>query len=103
MPDLDFAILGDIGNLIEVTMKRGGVVFDIQTATTKQIHFRRPDKSTFIRTASFITNGTDGGLKYTIVAGDLDQAGEWGYMPYIITPTFTGHGTMSLFEVYPAI
>ena len=68
---------GDIGTQFVLTLTDDGAVVDISASTTKQFYFRKPDGSAKTVTAEFVTDGTDGQLKYTTVSGDIDQAGYW--------------------------
>ncbi|HMU74537.1 MAG TPA: hypothetical protein PKD69_02095 [Elusimicrobiota bacterium] len=68
---------GDIGTVFTVTVKEGSVVVDLSSSTAKQIKFRKRSGSILTKTASFVTDGTDGKIKYTTIAGDLDESGPW--------------------------
>ena len=68
---------GDIGTVITLIVKEGATVVDLSTSTAKQIKFRKTDGTIVTKTATFTTDGTDGSIYYTIVSGDLDQAGPW--------------------------
>lgn len=50
---------------------------DISTSTSKIIYFTKPDGSLLVKTASFVTDGTDGQVHYATIDGDLDQPGMW--------------------------
>lgn len=68
--------VGDIGTVITVTVNEGGSAADISTFTaTKDFIIRKPDGSVVTWSASFMTDGTDGKVQYSIVNGDLDQEG----------------------------
>lgn len=71
--------VADKGTQIIGTFKDcNSVVLDISLATTKVINFELPAAaSSFDRAGSFVTNGTDGKLKYTLVTGDIGVAGYW--------------------------
>ena len=58
--------VGDIGTVFTLTIKDGSSVIDLSGATTKQIILRKPDRVTSsTKTASFVTDGSDGKIKYT--------------------------------------
>ena len=82
---------GDIGTAIQVTVTLEDGTTDISAATTRTIKVRRPDGTTASWTASFDTDGTDGVLTYTTIAGDLPQAGAWSGQAYLVFPTGTWH------------
>lgn len=93
--------VGDVGTLLVVTVQdENGAVVDISTASTKQILLKKPDKTTLLtKAASFATDGKDGVLNYTTIAGDVDQAGDWQIQAKVILPTGTWFSTVSTFQV----
>jgi hypothetical protein len=68
---------GDIGVNFNITVMNGTAVLDVSNANSINIIFQKPDNSDLIKTASLITDGTDGNIRYTTVSGDLDQIGTW--------------------------
>jgi hypothetical protein len=68
---------GDIGVNFNITVMNGTAVLNVSNANNISIIFQKPDGSDLTKTASLITNGTDGKIKYATVAGDLDQIGTW--------------------------
>lgn len=68
---------GDVGVKFNITVMNGAVPLDVSNADNIYIIFQKPDSSDLIKTASLITNGTDGNIRYTTVSGDLDQVGTW--------------------------
>lgn len=98
--------VGDIGTIIEVTIKDGASVLDISSFTTKQFIFKRPDNTTVTKNASFSTDGSDGKLRYTIVSGDLNQQGlgntdnPWKLQVYLATVTNNWRSDIISFDVY---
>jgi len=93
--------LGDIGTVLEVTIKDADTkqVIDISTAITKEIKLRTPSGVTKIKTAIFKTDGTDGIVKYITEANDLDEYGAWELQAYIVSPLFTNHSSIDTFIV----
>lgn len=75
-----------IGVVIEVTVTEDDVVADLSTVTTKQLILRKPNGDELTKTALFTTNGSDGKLRYTTIAGDLDHIGTWKVQPYLVFP-----------------
>lgn len=63
---------------ITVTDEDGAVV-DISAATAKQMFFKGPSGTVITKTASFLTDGTDGKIRYTVTDGDTVDAvkGTW--------------------------
>ena len=92
--------VGDIGTIFEFTVKDGTAVVNISTATVKEAKFRKPDCSTITRTLAFKTNGADGIVKYTCLASDLDQPGEWKAQVRVVMPTGEWHSDWAEFSVY---
>jgi hypothetical protein len=68
---------GDIGVVFNITVMNGATVLNLSNANSISIIFQKPDSSDLTKTAALTTNGTDGKIKYTTVAGDLDQIGTW--------------------------
>ena len=74
----------DIGTVFILNYLDGNNIVDVSTATTQEIHFRKPNESTIIRTTVFVTDGTEGKTKYTTITDDLDQSGKWELQGYIV-------------------
>jgi hypothetical protein len=97
---------GDIGTVIEVTVKDGDNVVDVSSATTKQFIFLLPDGSLLTRNASFINDGTDGKLQYTFTTtgtpaeAELDQIGTWRFQIYIVLQSGSWKSGIGQFQVY---
>lgn len=75
--------IGDVGTVLEATIKDGDTVVNISSATVKKFKFERPDGSTFEKTASFTTDGSDGKIKYTTEASVLNVVGVWRFQAYL--------------------
>jgi hypothetical protein len=68
---------GDIGVVFNITVMNGTTVLNLSNADNISIIFQKPDGNDLTKTATLLTNGTDGKIKYTTVSGDLDQIGTW--------------------------
>jgi hypothetical protein len=68
---------GDIGVNFNITVMNGTAVLNVSNANSISVIFQKPDGSDLIKTATLVTNGTDGNIRYTSVSGDLDQIGTW--------------------------
>ncbi len=98
---------GQIGARLVVTIKEKGSAFDLSSATTLELHYKRRDGGTTkIFTASVANppqgngSGTDGKLEYTTTAStDLDEAGTWDAWPYIVTTNHNGFSQKVTFTV----
>jgi len=75
----------DVGSVFDITMhdRRTGLVKPIDDVAVKQIRFEKPDGVDFVVTASFSTNGTDGRMKHTWIAGQLNVTGMWKAQGYV--------------------
>ncbi len=84
--------IGAIG--VEFTIDWGE---DLNSATTLQLHFQKPDGSTFIVVPIIVYNNY---MRWTTtLATQLDQAGSWRGTAYIVSPTYTGYGETFYFDV----
>lgn len=89
-----------IGVVFKLTVKEDGVIVDINSATTKQMIFTKADGVVLTKTASFLTDGTDGVLKYVSIAGDLTPAGDWQVQGRLVLPAgFDGKTSIVEFSV----
>ena len=77
--------LNDTGTPITVIFKNDGVAMDFSemTVTTKQIKFRKPDGTVLVCDADWVTDGSDGKIKYVTVYEDFNLAGRWLVQGYI--------------------
>ncbi len=96
--------VGDIGTVFEFPITDDSGILDLTSATVKQIKFRKPKAGTLpaetvVKTASFVTNGSDGLLKYTTVADDIDRKGTWSVQAYVEIPDWKGHSNKKIFIV----
>lgn len=71
--------INDIGTSLQITVQESDAALDISTATAKSIILKKPGGEEVEKTADFITDGTDGGVKYATEAGVIDQKGIWSY------------------------
>ena len=92
--------LGDIGTIFEVTVKDDTAVLNISTATVKNFEFTKPSGTNVVKSASFTVLGVDGKLRYTTVAGDLDEVGVWNLQVYLEMPTGKWHSDIQQFSVW---
>lgn len=96
--------VGDINTAFTVTIQDDTVIVPIQSATvTKQIKFKKPSGTVITKDASFVTDGTDGKMRWTTtLATDLDEAGKWYLQAYLVltSPAWTGHSDIGDFVVY---
>jgi hypothetical protein len=82
---------GAIGLVIELRLKEDGAAVNIAAATVKKLVCQKPSGEVVEFTAAFVSDGSDGKLKYvTLAASDIDELGDWRIAAYIDMPTFTG-------------
>jgi hypothetical protein len=80
--------VGDIGTVLEFTITdQLGDIVDISTASTKTIKLRSPQGKALNVAATFVTDGTDGKIKYITVADDIDVEGTWQTQCEVIMPS----------------
>lgn len=93
--------VGDIGTVFEATIKdQDGAVVDVSTAAVRQLLFKKPDGTVVPKTATLVTSGVDGKVKYvTGVAGDIDQPGEWFLEGYVEIGSGKWHSDVLAFTV----
>lgn len=77
---LSHIVAGDYGQVLTLTVTDVDteVAADISTyAVSQQMQFKNPSGSIVTRTAAFVTDGTDGLIKYTTVVADFPVPGTW--------------------------
>ena len=92
--------LNDIGTVFEITLMDGDVVVPLDTATSLQVLFLKPDQSIATKTATLKTDGTDGILQYTTIDGDLSAIGKWKVQARVETPEGKWSSDIQEFKVY---
>ncbi len=93
--------VSSIGIVIEYQVLTSlGLPKDLTGATGKKFIMKRPDRVVIERDADFSTDGTDGMLKYTTVAGDAFPHGTWQIQPYYVLPDgFDGRAEVKVFDL----
>lgn len=94
-------IVGDSGiNIILYILQDDGTPFDVSTATVKQIIFVTPHAVVIPKDASFVTDGSDGRIRYTINSTDfIDSAGRWLVYAYVSGPGYNRTSSKTWFSV----
>lgn len=81
-------------------MKEAGVVVSLAGATLLNFKLEDPEGTITTKTGTLTTDGTDGKYFYTMLAADLDQAGQWRLQGNItLASAWTGHTTALIFTV----
>ena len=80
--------VGDVGTIFRLTIVEndGTTVVPVQTATVKKIYFKKSDGTKLSKTALFYTDGSDGIIQYTGLAGDISISGVWEMQGYVEMP-----------------
>jgi hypothetical protein len=97
--------VGDIGTLFVVYIVEddpdsdGFLPVNVATATTKEIHYWKPSGATLSKAASLLTDGSEGGLTYTSVDGDIDEAGVWKIQGFVEFVNGEWHSEVQEFRV----
>ena len=92
---------GDIGTLFTFTITNNGATIDLSSASTKQIIFSPPGGVKLTKAAEFVTNGSDGKLKYAAISGDLSVEGLWSAQAHVALPTGEWSSSVVEFMVHP--
>ena len=90
----------DVGTVFVATIMDAAAVINISTATTKQLLFRKPNGTVLTKAGAFTTDGSDGKLQYTTIAGDLSDVGGWSLQAKLIFPAGTWYSDVHRFEVH---
>lgn len=94
--------VGDIGTVLEVTARdQDNAVISLAGATVLTMILVKPDGGRVSKTAVLTSDGTDGKLRYTTVAGDLDQRGVWR-LAAVVTIGASTKFTTDAHELYVA-
>lgn len=92
---------GDIGTILEATIKdQDSAVVDISAASTKTIKLMKPDGTVESKVGAFVTDGTDGKMKYVTISGDLDTVGSWRIQGYVVLSSGEWHSDKDEFTVH---
>jgi len=73
-----FLFLNDFGVDITLTViDQDCAPVSLVSSTARQFELMKPDGTIVTKTAVFVTDGSDGKLKYTVESGVLDALGTW--------------------------
>lgn len=93
--------VGDVGTAFTATVKdEEEAVVDLSDADVLQLWFLKPDQTTLTKTATLVTDGTDGKIRYTTQNGDLDQPGNWKVQAYVEYNGNKLHSDITRFKVH---
>jgi len=97
-------VSGDYGQVIQLTVldtDTGGAGDVSGYATSQSMVFRDPDGNEETKVATFVTDGSDGLVKYTLVDGDIDERGNWNVRVILTSATALLTSTWLEFLVLP--
>lgn len=90
----------DIGTVLEITIKdQDNAVVNLASATTTEVIFKKPGGTKVTKTATFVSDGSDGQIRYAFVDGDLDIKGIWRFQGYIVLPNGEWYTSIREFKV----
>lgn len=90
----------DIGTIFELTVKDDtGTIVDVTTATSVVIYFIPPSGVASTKTAT-VYNGPLGLIRYTSIAGDLAETGNYKLQGKITMPAGAWYTDIHSFKVY---
>ena len=69
--------VNDIGTDFVVTLYDGSTALDVSAASSITVYLTKPSGEVLTKTASFVTDGTDGQIKVSSADGDLDEPDVW--------------------------
>ena len=94
--------VGDVGTIIRLTITEDDdtTAVNVSTASVKKFYFLKLDGTKLAKTAEFNTDGVDGKLKYTAIAGDIDTAGRWQVQAYVEIGAAKYYSTKTTFTVH---
>jgi hypothetical protein len=93
--------VGDVGTTFIVTIKdENDEVVNISASTTRDLIFQKPDGELLTVAGTFVTDGTDGQLKYITVSGDLNQQGKWQLQAHVVLTAGSWKSDIYKFTVY---
>lgn len=94
--------VNDIGTRFLVTIKDDGALVDVSPGLASGTFvFKKPDDTTFNRTASTLGDGSalSGVMYYDTIAGDLNEAGIWKLQSKMILTSGTFYTDIQTFTV----
>tara|TARA_B100001094_G_scaffold220255_1_gene214297 strand:+ start:1128 stop:1433 length:306 start_codon:yes stop_codon:yes gene_type:complete len=92
--------VNDVGTKFLATIKDDGVAVDISTATSITMIFKKPDDELMQKAGTLDSDGTDGKVYYSTLAGDLDEAGLYKLQAKVILSTGTYYTDIYSFKVH---
>lgn len=99
-------VRGDLGPPMPITLSVNGTAIDASGASTVQLHWLKPDGSTYLSTLTPV-NAAQGQYQMNWSAGDTDVAGPYQGQVIVTTSgvpeTFPSDGTKIIWWVTPQV
>lgn len=97
--------VGDYGVAIRFWFTDSGEVVDISTAIAMVMYMVPPTKpfTLVTKTCVHVTDGTDGGMQYILVPGDIPSARGWRVQGKVTLPTSAHSTTIYTLNVGPVL
>lgn len=89
---MDEITINDIGTSLQITIEESDAVVDVSAATGLGIILKSPSGVESTKSASNVTDGSDGQIQYITDADDINEVGIWSYrgrVTYSATSVFT--------------
>jgi len=91
----------DIGVVFSVTVKDSDDdAVDISASVVKEFYFLKPSDVVLTKAAAWGSDGSDGVLQYTTIAGDINEAGRWRLQAHISDASSDLKTNIVNFDVY---
>lgn len=93
--------INDVGTVFRLTVIEctTQAPLDLSSANPMTVVFKKPDGATLTKTGVWATDGTDGIVTYTTIAGDIDQVGNWYVQAAVTVPGGSFRSSVALFRV----
>jgi hypothetical protein len=93
--------LGDTGTEFRITVVDcNSSAVDVSAATSKKIYLKSPSGTTTEKDADFVTDGSDGLVKYVTVDGDLSEVGTWKIQAKVVALNGSWKTELKSFKVH---
>ncbi len=93
--------VADVGVAFRLTVRdQAGVAVDLSENETLTVKFQLPNKTVLTTEGTLYTDGTDGVVEYTTIAGDLSLAGRWKVQAIVDIPDGEFHSNVHKFRVF---
>ena len=84
---MDAIVAGDYGHSLVLTIldTDTNAAADVSSYSTAYVLLTTPSGTVLTKAATWVTNGSDGQIKYTTTAGDLTVGGMWQVQGRVLT------------------